>query len=417
MISHKTAVFLILLASFAVAFDVGNYLYDSETHATIGYKNFTLKGYDYSIVSIDGSDTFLLKNGEPVSSKEEISSVIYDYYIRTYYPSDEEIKELKDLIKVFNDSRNDGYNWKNKEEYVCRDDVLFANGKVTMNGKPVTCVDEESCEQNAMLLFAAYGEGLGLGSPQPLYDGIYAFIPASFELDEILSNYVSKLDNLSEDTLVETLEYLEQTSGKLKTNSLKVEKNIFRTPRLDDEDDRKACYLKCFAICPSFDLDQNAADDIESLAGELATKIRPLAGYETASDNIYSRSMARINYSATESKADEYGLEFKRLNSTAIMVISLGEEATTRISQAALKSKLTQLKTLYVSIPNDIEVRDFETMESDFENYRILIGEVENDSVFLMSKYNDTKNAKNIVNSIIMVLETKDLDPVAGGTL
>ena len=417
MISHKISAFLVLLVSLTAAFNVGDYLYASETNVNVGYDNFTLNGTHYSIVSIDGTDTFLLKEDEPVSDKDEIASVMYSYYMKEYYPSDDELDELRGLIQTFNDSRNDGYNWKNKEEYVCRDDVLFANGKVTMSGEPVTCVDEESCEKNALLLFAAYGEGLGLGSPQPLYDAIYAFVPASFEMDEILANYVSRLDNLSEDNVVETIEYIEETAPKLKKNADKVEANIFRTPRLDDEDDRDACYLKCFALCPSFDLDQDAADDIESLAGELADKINPLSDYEKITNDLHSRSMARINYSTTESQADYYGLEYNKLNSTANMVISMGEEATTHVSNASLHSKLTELKSLYNSLPDDIDARDFSTTESDFESYVLLLDEVRNQSEFILTQYNETANAKNIVSSLILVLETKDLDPVSSGSL
>ncbi|MFH1684891.1 MAG: hypothetical protein ABH983_01155 [Candidatus Micrarchaeota archaeon] len=417
MNSHKTIVTLLLLIGIVSAFNPTDYFYSSESGITISYSNFTLDSTSYSVVSFDGQETFLLKEGEPVSDQAEIESVMYDYYIREYYPSDEDIEELEDLVKKFNDSRNDGYDWKNKEEYLCRDDVLFANGKITVSGKPVTCVDEETCQQNAMLLYAAYGEGLGLGSVDPLYDAIYAFAPSSFAMDHILGNYSDKLSNLDEDSLLDTISYIEGTTGDLKDYSGDIESTIFRSPRRDDQDDKDDCYLKCFGICPSFDLDQDAIDEIDDAIGALSTKIEPLSGYEATSSSIYTQSNSRINYSTTESTAAEYNSKYTSLNSSAELAVSLGDEATLHILNSTLEQNLDSLKGLKVTIPNDIEVRDFSSTADDLDTYEELIGKVHDSSAILLEQYNKTRNANNMLNSLILVLDTKDLDPVSLSSL
>ncbi len=413
MDSRKSAILLLLLVSLVSAFDATQYLYPTEEDVTISYTNFTIAKDTYSIVSIEGEETFLLKKGEPMSDKKKIEEVLYAYYSDKYYPTDEEIEELRDLIRQFNESRNDGYDWKNKEEYLCRNEILFANGKITMNGKPVKCIDEESCEQNAMLLFAAYGDGLGLGSVEPLYDAIYEFAPASFAMDWLLGNYTQMLNNLTEDNIVETIDYIKDTADDLKKYSETVEKTIFRTPRLDDEDDRDDCYLRCFAICPSFDLDQSAAQDLKEAAQDLSDKIEPLADYVDLASEIYERSVARINYATTESAASRYADEFALLSESGNKTIILGKAATTRVLDTSLQGKVDQLETLHVSIPEDIEIRDFSTVEGDLNAYEDLIADITEKSAAVLEVYNQTRNAKNMANSLLVVLETKDLDPVS----
>ncbi len=417
MYSHKCTILLLLLASLAFPFDVAEYFYSTEKDVTVAYNDFTLDGTKYSIVSLNGAETFLLKENEPLTEESEIEDALYSYYIQMHYPSEEEIDELKNLTKQFNDSRNDGHDWKNKEEYLCRDEILFANGKITISGEPVRCVDEESCQQNALLLFAAYGEGLGLGSAEPLYEALLDFAPSSFAMDDILNNYAEKLENLSEDSVVETIDYITSTTDELEDYSDDIESTIFRTPRLDDQADKDACYLKCYAICPSFDIDTDLLDDLNDAASALKTKIAPLSGYESKAAMIYSNSIARIEYSTTEALAEEYTEDFEALNATAETVVPMGEQASTYILNNSLKQKVDTLKSLQVSITDDIDARDFNTTAGDLETFEGLLGEVKNASEVILEQYNKTKNAKNMANSIILVLDTKDLDPVSKGSL
>ncbi len=417
MNSQKLALFVLLLVSFSLAFDVSEYLFEGEDSVSVTSTDFTINATDYSIVALNGQDTFLLKEGEPVTSKSEISDILYIYYKKSYFPSQEELDDLLSHIERFNESRNDGYNWKNKEEYLCRDEILFSSGKITVSGQPVTCKDEESCQKNAMLLFAAYGEGLGLGSVDPLYDGLVEFAIPSFEMDEILGNYVDKIENLNEDNLVESIQYIADNADTLEENALKVEKTIFRTPRLDDEKDKQSCYLKCFAICPSFDLDEDAAADIKDAAEDLADKIAPLSDYVEKSNQLYERSNSRINYSNTEHLAEQYSGDLDDLNQTATSAINLGEEATEHVLDYSLAQKVSRLKQLNAEIPNNIDARDFDSMEEDFSEYKVLLSQVKNESSELLEQYNETRNDKNIANSLLLVLETKDLDPVSSGTL
>jgi hypothetical protein len=372
-----------------------------------------VNGTAYSLVKINNLETFLLKNDNIVSNKTELDAVIYSYYTKLYYPSQAELDELSVLIKKFNDSRNNGYDFKNKEEYICRDDILLSNGKITISGKPVRCTDNQSCTQNALLLFGVYGEGLNLGSPTALIGPLMDFTPASLEMDSLVGNYTQMLNKTNESNIAETINYIKTTAVKLKNLSLKIEATIFRTPRLNDTADRKACEFKCFAICPSMDLDQAAADQIVQKATNISAKIAPLSDYSSLSALMHNRTVARQDYLKGEDMAKYYLDRFKPLNSSGNDTIELAEAAVKRISNKSVSDKLDTLKSLHQTIPDDIVKRNFSTVESELSEYETLIDDVSKGASLLLDQYNKTKNAKNVVNSLVLVLESKDLDPVS----
>lgn len=413
MTSHKSVVFVLLLLGTLSAFTASDYVYKNETNVSVSYTNFTLEGKQYSLVKFNSVDTFLLRDGEPLVMEGDIQSAVHEYYMSLYYPTDSEIQELKDLIERFNDSRNDGYDFKNKEEYICRDDILLSNGKVTVSGHPVRCIDDESCEENAMLLFSVYGEGLGLGSPTVILAPLKNFTPASLAMDSILANYTYKLDNMDTSNVADTITYIEDNADELKTYSLQVEKNLFRTPRLNDSADRAACTGKCWAICPSFDLDQNAADQIKEKAADLAEKIAPITNYEGISGTIYVNSQARLSYAGNESLADYYFELFGDVNSTGADVISLGQEAVAHVANATLTADLNRLRSMHSTIPEDIVARNFSNLDVDVAEYTALIGKVNSSAVLLLNEYNETRDAKNVADSTMLALETKEMDPAS----
>jgi hypothetical protein len=415
MTSQKAFVFLMLLIGLFHAIQITDYLFPTEKNASvsINYTNFTVNGTAYSLVKIQNLETFLLKNENIVSNKSEIDAVIYSYYTKLYFPTQAELDDLKASIKKFNDSRNDGYDFKNKEEYICRDDILLSNGKITVSGKPVQCIDNESCTNNALLLFSIYKEGLNLGSPSVLLQPLMDFTPNSLEMDSLLGNYTKMLKVANESNIADTMSYIKTTSPRLKNLSLKIEASIFRTPRLNDTADRKACEFKCFAICPSFDLDQAAADQIAQKSANLSAKLAPLSNYASLSALIHNRTITRQEYLKQEDLATYYADRFKAVNGSGSDAIDVGEEAVQKISNKSISDKLDRLKSLHATIPDDISKRNFSSTESDLSEYANLTGDVSSGSIVLITQYNKTKNAKNLVNSLILVLESKDLDPVS----
>lgn len=408
--------FVLLLLSFGLlsaAFNVSDYFYAEESNPAVAYTNFTLGGSAFSMVKIDGVETFLLENDSPILEQSRTDAVLHSYYKQTYYPSDAEIQELKGLLARFNASRNDGYDFKGKEEYICRNDVLMSNGKITVSGQPVGCWDNSTCSKNALLLFSVYGEGLNLGSASTILPPLMEFTPYSVAMDGILANATSKLDHLDESNLIETIQYIRNAAPTLKNYSLKIESTIFRTPRLNDSADRKACQLKCWAICPSFDLDQEAADQLKSKADAINSKVAPLANYLDMSTRIHANTVARLERDRMDDLTIAYLADFSPVNASGAASIAMAEDALKHVRNTTLTSRVDRLKSLHATIPEDIVSKNFSNLDSDISQYKSLTAEVRNISISITEVYNATRNAKNIAKSLVFVLETRDLDPVS----
>jgi len=416
MTSLKFISILLMLAAISVAaFDVSGYLYSSETEESVSYEDFTLNGVDYSIVTISGEKTFLLQNDEIVLEEDDIKEVLDAYYLQTYYPSDEEIDELLDLFNSYNDSRNDGQRFPGKEEYACRS-VLFIDGRVkNPSQEPVYCRgedDEENCEYASMLMFqflAAITEVPPVGSYDALYDPITEFGFASYGTEDIINSISEKLDAAEEDPtkMLDAVEYIEDSIPELDEYKDTMENNLFGWT------ETKSCDGQHWCMCPDIDLNDTALEELEDHAGRLATKLIPFGSYEDSSSGVYSNSLERVEHAHQEDLAAEYLDIYEPLNATATGVISTAEEAVLHVSNATLTQRLDELKALHSSIPADLESRNLGNLSDKLDQYSNLVDEVGTLANYIMSKYDGALSAKNKEESLITLLESKDLDPVS----
>jgi hypothetical protein len=413
MASHTKIIALLLLFGLASAFDLPDLLYPGEQNVTVAYANFSLSGTNYSIVSLNGQETFLLQSGEPMTDAANTTDVLRSYYSSIYYPSQSDLNDLRSLIKQFNDSRNNGYDFKAKEEYVCRDDILLSTGKISINNQPVRCVDNTTCTRLALLLFSAYGEGLGINSASQLVGPLMNFTPPSLAIDSYLANYTSKLDSMDENTMLDTITYIKTTAPIVKNLSYKIENTSFRTPRLNDTADRTACKGVCFALCPSMELDQGALDQLAAKSDALLIKLGPLLNYKDVSAQIHNNTMTRLERDRSDDLATQYGIAFAPLNASGKQAIAAAEEVLTHVNNETLTTKLEKLKELDTSIAEDLASKSFNTTESDIAQYKILTLETANLTASVGGAYDGARNAKNSVNSLVLILQTKDSDPVA----
>lgn len=411
-LSLRLVLVLFVISSLAFSsFNVQNYIYPNETSSSINYTNFSYNGNAYSLVSISSAPTFLLKNGDLVNGSSEISDVLGSYYRRNYYLSDDDISQLKALVKKFNDSRNDGYDAKNKEEYTCRNDVLFADGKIKFNNVPLRCTNVTSCQRVAELLFSIYGDGLGLGSPSVIYTPLYDFAPTSFAIDGLLENISNKLNSLNEDNVGSTLQYIKNSTPTLKTYSLKIESTVFRSPRLNDTADKTACRLKCYAICPSMQLDRSSLDSLQNLSNTLLTKIAPLRDLSFTSTSVSRNTDARLSYFVGETLAVEYTNRFSSVNSSGTAAILLGDRAISVATDSNLSTNLNLLKDLNASITQSIAARNFTNLNYSISQYSALKDKVNTSASALIYKYNSVLDSKSAATTSLLVLNSKDLDP------
>ncbi|NYZ77489.1 hypothetical protein H0O02_04210 [Candidatus Micrarchaeota archaeon] len=411
---NAVIVVLFLLSGIVFPFTASNYFYATESNVTITSEDFTFGGSDYSIIYFDGTPTFLLKEDQLVEDGTEISTVVHDYYAQRYYPSQEEITEVKNLVAKYNASRNNGYDWKNMEEYKCRE-VLFTDKKIEMyidgQNQKLWCHDDASCELNAKLLYQAYNDALGLGSYEPILIPLKKFAYASYGTDAIIANMTNMLDNMNEDSVVGTVDYIQTSIPTLTTYASDIETVVFRTPRLNDSVDRSACHLKCYAICPSFDLDQSALTELDTAAGTLSENIEPLASYAQTSVSIHDNTIARLGNYQNLTTATSYDARFSPIERNGLAAESYARNVSALVSNTSFSLSVDRLSELHTSIKSSISSRNFEGLDEDIAEYERLTATVRNSADSLYGIYNGSLTAKNTAETVLFEVGTKDLGP------
>jgi len=405
--------FVLMILSVVSAFTPSHYFYADETDVTVSYKNFSLNGDDYSIVYFDGDETFLLKDGEIVNDSEEISDVVYSYYIKEYYPSDEELNQTYAYIKQYNKSRNDGYgSYKNQEEYICRMSI-FTDKRIDVyidgEKQKLWCHDDASCEMNAMFLYQYGHDYFGWGSPDVVLEPIREFSYASWGTEAILNNYTYKLDNLESDTLVDTITYIKENIPTLIEYAEDMENTIFRTPRYDDEADRDDCYLRCYAMCPAFEFDTDVLDDLESHMNDIYDKVQPLVNYEDNTAGFAQETKDRLEYRYVSLTGAEYEKIFDE--EEGVELEEYGRDAYGLVANTSLMMKIEDMVDLRESIRTKIDTGEFTGIEEEISLYNAKLDAVKEgaDSAYVL--YNETTDAKNLVTSLLFEIGTKEMSP------
>jgi hypothetical protein len=401
---------LLFIIGTVLAFDATAYLYSSENSSTnITNESFIMNGINYDIITIRNEGSFLLKKDEIIQNSSEIYQVIYDYYKIKHYPTDKELQDIKEILLKYNDSRNDGDRFKNKEENACVS-ALFADGRIVVYGKPVTCINDSTCDINAQLVFQAYKDGAGWGSYQDVLKPLKDFSYAHFSTEKIMNNAFTAIDNITESNVYTSLNSIKNNIPTLQSDLSKIEKNLFRIPRLNDSQDTKDCYLKCYGICPSFNLDDQALKDLDSKLGTLLSKVQPFSNYGSMAAKISNNTVLRIEFKQNETYATNYTQKFVPLQLKGAIIINNTENTLKYIINTTIKNELEELKKLHTEINASIEKRNFTNIDSSISRYSYLVDSVNKTTPEVYDIYNSSVYAKKRANAMVFILDSKDLD-------
>ena len=189
LLSGFVVVFLCLfMASSVFAFDVGGYLYATETSANVQNSTITSGGSQYTLYTISGKAAMLVKGENIVQSQDEIASVFKSKCSASGYPTAAELEDIKTLATTYNASRNSDLGY-GPNEYRCI---------VTTGQNIVDCVDIDSCQaacSSAGITQGSCGRllaGYGYGMVYSLLDYANARRGMDGNLTTI-SNFVSEL--------------------------------------------------------------------------------------------------------------------------------------------------------------------------------------------------------------------------------
>ncbi len=392
---------VLLFASIVFPFNINNFLYPNENLGMVSYENFTQDSVFYSIIKISGKETILLKAGTEMTNETEITSVLRLYYKSKYYPAQAELNNLINLLKAYNESRYDG---EGKEEYFCMNSVLKVDGKTIVEGKPLLCIDNATCEFASKLLYGKLYSS-AFKDWQAYQAVMRPFANASYETDIILQTAVAKLETATEDTMYDALSYINASMPKLKQYRLNMDNSSLRSPNKGE----KCNAPECLGLCPPIDLNETILNDIDWRVNLLVNKLYPFAKYKNISNYIASSTTARLDFYIGKNKANYYNSIFEPLREQAESDIQKANELSKLIVNASLKLKIELLIQLEDQINKSITNMNFTTIEADIEEYQNMLNNTEASIKSTASVYNQSLNASRNVNARIIIMESTEI--------
>src|SRR3989338_1315120 len=398
---------LLLFVSLFYAFSTEDYFYPDETEANIVFEDFTFNESNYSIVSISGTASFLLKNGEVLKDRQDIANAINEYS-NSFFPSQSELDNFTNTLISYNESRNNGDYFPNKEEYECKK-VLLIDGKVVIAGTPITCTDEATCDFASKIVFSAYQKSVGWGGFPDAYNDLILFGIPSHNMDLILEKVINDAKSITKSNAGQKIQSIKDDIPTIKGYEAQIEGTKFRSPRRNDDADKAACLGKCYAMCPGLDLEEDQIGRAENLSSSLLSKIDEYNSKVSLSSTLYTQTMARFAYVEGEKNAVVYSRLYNPLFEQAEVVLKEGNEVSSLIVNDTLVLKIQHLNQLIDNINQSFEDRNFTTIDLDLDELEKLTQSVNETSPKVKEVYDNTVMLKDQAGVLMLVLESKGL--------
>jgi hypothetical protein len=246
----KLAFCLMFILGLLSAANLQGYLHPGENET--GTEQFTYLGAPYTIVSIDGKEALLLKDGEIVRDLDEMQAALHSYYVDQYYPSQSELDEMLELFNYYHETRNNGDFYNGIEEDACRMSFFLGSGFFTCtNASTPTNIAEargNDCYILSSVVCEEYGDYLGCSDPLDVLPLVRDFAFSSDGLNKIQNRTKEGFESLSEDNIYSFFQQLKEDISSSRDYEQKLETTIFRLPARAMGDECNDCLGICTPI-------------------------------------------------------------------------------------------------------------------------------------------------------------------------
>lgn len=390
---HFRSLFLIfILIGFAFAgnFSIKDYILPNETDFNIDYESFVFEKNNYEIVKINNKLTFLLKNKELITDKDEIYRVIVNHYKEKYKINKSLINFVLSYIEEFNESRNDGGLFKGQEENICRRELL-------LHAYP-----EDSDQNYRRIASIICGKLKGVCShPDQLFGEIKKFARATFGIDRVIDEIFRDLENIeTSENIIEILEKTEENIDTLENYSETIEKTIFRTPK------RGEVCPNCLPKCPDLDLNEEALEEAKKLIQRALFSLRPLEKAPLVASAIYENTQARIKMIKLNEEIETYEKKFYPYQQSAKNIIRDAERTLEKIYDPNLKNLKSELENKEKEIYQNIMNGSLENIDNEINAFVLKINETSRAIENLEKIYENTTKVVDNAFYVFFVVST-----------
>jgi hypothetical protein len=365
---HAFAVFLMLPLLFAANFSISPLLYPSEKNASITYASFVAGNTTAKIVKLNGQEILVLANESLVLDNATIGELLAAYYKENFYPSQQDMEELKGFADAFNASRNAQTKFGPAEK------VCFEQGTL-LAAKP--CDDLASCSVTASLICTLSGaQGC---TADLLATHILSYSKQVKSLNDAYSSFMAAYSGFSPTTAAQSLDQMNAAFDKMKAAADEISKSKLIFPETYSCSD-------CLGICPQPRFNYQAISAGKEKVQQIRQKIGPFANLSFAVERVKLSTQQRIAYKEGEEKASIYGPRYE----------------ASKAKFAGLKAKAVSAKLL-VSDSDFTSVADSFINKSDmlddafakrkFEGFDALLLSYERDGNSLLGMINNSTDA------------------------
>ncbi|MFH0818312.1 MAG: hypothetical protein V1909_06805 [Candidatus Micrarchaeota archaeon] len=319
------------------------YLLPGESYADMTFTNVSLAEGSYSLVSIKGSESFLLKNGsEIVKDVSEIRQFYEAYYLQTLFPKDSELEEVKALAKTFNESRNAMTRYGPAEK-TCKQ-------YTGMNNYP--CHDSTSCILACSALIELCAPAMNAIGPS-FISGLVDFGTSTTSMD---GNYTALQASLNSLTISNVAANL--NSAYQNANSLKSLANRLLISPLREEGSSRSC-PDCFGICPKMAYNITAINFTATKLKTLYDRSLSIKNLDTKSSDLLSATNKRLSDVFGKEHKDGYVKRYEVIKPLAADIAQRVAFSNQYVDSPELEKKFAELSNATTSIEFIIDSGDY----------------------------------------------------------
>lgn len=369
---------LVLFCSYSFAdFSMAPYLYSSETASGVTTASFASPNGTATLYKVNGVEALLVQNGQIVTDKAQISSLLTKYYTDTYYLSSSDLADLKKYHDLFNASRN--YMTK----YGPAEQTCYTSGTF-LSYKP--CNDLATCMQTASLICTISGADGCIADL--LATHILAYKNSIDELNAADAKFQQAYSSISTATAVTSLNSMGEAFASMKTAADEVAQSKLRFP------ETTTC-LDCLGRCPEAHFDYASLTAGSAEVATLKAKVAPLVLLDTTISKLVISTSDRINFLAGEEKAAVLSPQYDAAKAKYGGLKAQAVEAKALVSDTSFVSVADNFIAKGDELEMDISKRDFANFDSALSSYetsgRMLAGMLNNST----SAYTKAVNAQD----------------------
>ena len=352
--TYLLACFAMLLCLAAAAeFNIQPYLYSGETAASVTYTEFQSQSGAAKLALINGDETFLLLDGNLLTDKAQISSILTEYYTKNFYPSQDDLSQLYGYAMAFNNSRN--YMTRvGPSEKICLQYTFLSS-------KP--CNDLSSCTQTATLL--CYVTGSEGCTVDILATDILTYKKSVDKLNAAWDKFDAAYKSLGPSTLSASFSSMDDALSQMKPVADEIAQSKLRFP----EGGASVC-RDCLGICPDSHFDYISLSSARSKIASLNSKTAYFALLGTTVDKIAISTQQRQSYRSGEETAAIYQPKFDAAKKAFGGLKAQAEEAKALVSDSSFVSAANSFLDKEAELSQKMGKRDFSGFDALLSEYQ-----------------------------------------------